>query len=71
MTTPVPPRAYPGGITSRERRDRHRWVVKRTQAWLAGFGKLRIRFERRLDTPLALLRLACAIICLRAVERFC
>ncbi|MGD7312791.1 IS5/IS1182 family transposase, partial [Ralstonia pseudosolanacearum] len=28
--------------------------------WLAGFGKLRIRFERSLQTHLALLTLACA-----------
>ncbi|TCP07369.1 hypothetical protein EV683_1461, partial [Crenobacter luteus] len=28
-------------------------------------------FERRLDTHYALLKLACALICLRFVERFC
>ncbi|MFM4906831.1 IS5/IS1182 family transposase, partial [Aeromonas veronii] len=38
---------------------------------LAGFGKLRIRFERRLDIHLALLTLACAVICSRFAERFC
>ncbi len=59
------------GVEGRERLGRHRWVVERTHAWLAGFGKLRIRFERRLDTHLALLRLACAVICIRSVERFC
>lgn len=59
------------GVEGGERLGRHRWVVERTHAWLAGFGKLRIRFERRLDTHLALLRLACAVICIRFVERFC
>lgn len=59
------------GIDSNERLGCHRWVVERTQGWLAGFGKLRIRFERRLDIHLALLTLACAVICLRFVERFC
>ena len=59
------------GIESSERLGRHRWVVERTHAWLAGFGKLRIRFERQLGTHLALLRLACSIICLRFVERYC
>lgn len=59
------------GIESSERLGRHRWVVERTHAWFAGFGKLRIRFERQLDTHMALLKLACAVICLRAVERFC
>ena len=59
------------GIESSERLGRYRWVVERTHAWFAGFGKLRIRFERQLDTHLALLRLAAAVICLRQVERFC
>lgn len=59
------------GIESSERLGRYRWVVERTHAWFAGFGKLRIRFERQLGTHMALLQLACAVICLRAVDRFC
>lgn len=59
------------GIDSNEQLGCYRWVVKRTHGWLAGFGKLRICFERRLDIHLALLALACAVICLRFVERFC
>lgn len=59
------------GMESNERLGRHRWVVERTHAWLAGFGKLRIRFERSLDTHFAVLSLACAIICSRFVEPFC
>ncbi|PJO22584.1 IS5/IS1182 family transposase [Burkholderia glumae AU6208] len=51
------------GIESSERLGRHRWVVERTHAWLAGFGKLRIGFARRLDIHPALLILAAAIIC--------
>ncbi|MBB3260801.1 IS5 family transposase [Paraburkholderia bannensis] len=43
------------GVESKERLGRHRWVVERTRAWFAGFGKLRIRFERRLDIHVALL----------------
>ncbi|EKS7771152.1 IS5 family transposase, partial [Edwardsiella ictaluri] len=58
-------------IDSHDCLGRYRWVVERTHGWLAGFGKLGIRFERRLDTHLALLTLACAVICLRFVERFC
>lgn len=38
------------GIDCNERLVCHRWVVERTHGWLAGFGKLRIPFERRLDT---------------------
>lgn len=59
------------GEESKERLGRHRWVVERTHAWLAGMGKLRIRFERRLDTHKALLSLACSIICARHLPEFC
>ena len=59
------------GIESSEKLGRHRWVVERTHAWFAGFGKLRIRFERRLDIHQALLTLAAAIICSRFVDRLC
>lgn len=45
--------------------------MERTHAWFAGFGKLRIRFERSLETHLALLTLAAAIICSRFVEDLC
>lgn len=58
-------------VESSERLRRHRWVVERMHAWFTGFDKLRIRFERRLDTHLALLTLACAVIYLRFVDKFC
>lgn len=50
------------GIESRDRLGRYGWGVERTHAWFAGFGKLRIRFERRLDIHTALLSLAAAVI---------
>uniref|UniRef100_UPI00131EDC9D transposase n=1 Tax=Xanthomonas fragariae TaxID=48664 RepID=UPI00131EDC9D len=59
------------GIARNDRLGRHRWVVERTHAWFAGMGKLRIRFERRIDLHLALLSLACSIICLRLLPGFC
>jgi len=59
------------GVESKERLGRHRWVVERTHAWFAGFGKLRIRFERRLDIHMAWLSLAAAIICSRFVDDLC
>jgi len=58
------------GIESSERLGKHRWVVERTHSWFAGFGKLRIRFERRLDIHEALLKLAAAVICARFVDRW-
>lgn len=59
------------GVESREKLGRHRWVVERTHAWFAGIAKLRIRFERRLDTHYSLLKIACAVICIRFIERQC
>jgi len=43
------------GIERNDRLGRNRWVVERTHAWLAAFGKLRVRFERRIDSHLGLL----------------
>ena len=53
------------GIESSERLGRHRWVVERTQAWLLGFRRLGVRYERRADLLQGLLHLACALLCLR------
>lgn len=59
------------GIERNDRLGRHRWVVERTHAWLAAFGKLRTRFERRIDIHLAWLCLACCVICIRTLYAFC
>lgn len=45
-----------------------RWVVERTFAWLHQFKRLRTRYEIRADLHLALLQLACSIICLRRLR---
>ncbi|WTQ32141.1 IS5 family transposase [Streptomyces virginiae] len=47
----------------------HRWVVERTIAWLHGFRRLRIRWERRDDIHEALLGLATCLITHRHVQR--
>ena len=44
---------------------RERWVVERTFAWLHGFRRLRIRYERLPELHQAFLDLGCAVICLR------
>lgn len=44
----ISPRIARRGIEKNDRLGKHRRVVERTHAWIAGFGKLRIRFERRL-----------------------
>ncbi|MFC6840033.1 IS5 family transposase [Xanthomonas theicola] len=67
----ITPRIARKGVERNDRLGRHRWVVERTHAWFAGMGKLRIRFERRIDIHLAWLSLACSIICLRLLPEFC
>lgn len=59
------------GIESKDRLGRNRWVVERTHSWFAGFGKLRIRFERRLDIYKALLSIVAAVITSRFVDDLC
>jgi transposase len=58
-------------IESSQRLGRHRWVIERTLAWLNQFRRLTIRYERRQDIHEAFLSLGCALICCKAVERFC
>ncbi|MER6168017.1 IS5 family transposase [Streptomyces violaceorubidus] len=48
-----------------------RYVVERTIAWLHGFRRLRIRWERRDDTHKAFLGLAVRLITHRHVQRLC
>ena len=62
------PRIARRGIDSSERLGRHRWVVERTLAWLGGFRRLTIRYERRAELHLAFLHLACSLISLRRLQ---
>jgi transposase len=39
-----------------------RWVVERTHSWMNRFRRLLIRWEKKVDTYLALIHLACAYI---------
>jgi len=49
----------------------HRWVVERTNAWIHGFRRLRIRWEVRDDIHEAFLKLACCIIVFRRIRALC
>jgi transposase len=48
---------------------RHRYVVERSLAWLVGYRRLQVRYERRADILTAFLQLACALICLNALQQ--
>jgi hypothetical protein len=47
----------------------HRYVVERSLAWLVGYRRLQVRYERRSDIMLGFLHLACALICLKSLNR--
>ncbi|REE57724.1 DDE family transposase [Streptomyces sp. 3212.3] len=49
----------------------YRWVVERTFAWLHGFRRLRVRWERRADMHEAFLKLACCLITHRQLTSLC
>jgi hypothetical protein len=44
---------------------------ERTFAWLNRFRRLTLRYERRADIHLAFTTLACALVCLNQIRRFC
>ena len=50
----IRPRIARRGVEASQRLGRHRWVVERTFAWLNGFRRLAIRYERRADIHYAL-----------------
>ncbi|MEU5702874.1 IS5 family transposase [Streptomyces aurantiacus] len=53
------------GIESSKRLGRHRWVIERTMAWLAGYRRLHRRYERKAEHFLAFTSIACTLICYR------
>ncbi|MFJ6723843.1 IS5 family transposase [Streptomyces sp. NPDC091281] len=48
-----------------------RWAAERTNPWIHGFRRLRIRWEIRDDIHEALLKLACSLITYPRVKAFC
>lgn len=63
------------GEEQREKREipgyrPRRWVVEVCHSWLNRFRKILVRFEKKLETHLALLQFACAYIVLKRAEVF-
>jgi transposase len=52
-----------------DRLGRHSWTIERTGAWLGGFRRLRIRYERDSQRFYALAMLACAVIFFNALQQ--
>jgi transposase len=65
----IRPRIARRRIESSTRLGRHRWTIERTGAWLGGFRRLRIRYERDSERFYALAMLACAVICFNALQQ--
>jgi transposase len=57
------------GIESSTRLGRHRWVVERSVAWLAGCRRLHHRYERKAEHFLAFAAIACTLICYRRLTK--
>jgi transposase len=60
----ITPRIARRGIESSQRLGRHRYVVERSLAWLVGYRRLQVRYERHADILLGFVQLACALLCL-------
>lgn len=61
----IVPRIARRGIDSTERLGRHRWKIERTIAWLTGYRRLTIRYERSGEHFAAFLSLAAALTCFK------
>jgi IS5 family transposase len=65
----ITPRIARRGVESSQRLGRHRYVVERSLAWLVGYRRLQVRYERCADILTAFLQLACALICLNTLQQ--
>jgi IS5 family transposase len=65
----ITPRIARRGVESSIKLGRHRFVVERSLAWLVGYRRLQVRYERRADILTAFLQLACALICLNTLQQ--
>ncbi|MGW4879396.1 IS5 family transposase [Streptomyces sp. NPDC004262] len=63
------PRIARPGNESGERLGGHRWKIERTIAWLFGYRRLTVRYERTGSHFLAFLGLAAALTCYKKLSR--
>jgi IS5 family transposase len=65
----ITPRIARRRVEPRDQLGRHRYVVERSLAWIAGYRRLQVRYERRADVLLGFVHLACALICLKQLNK--
>jgi IS5 family transposase len=63
------PRIARKGIESSEKLGRHRWVIERSIAWLFGYRRLTIRYERHARLFCAFLTLAATLTCYKKLTK--
>lgn len=57
------------GIESHDKLGKHRWVIERTMAWLTGYRRLTLRYERKATHFVAFLILGAAITCHKRLRK--
>lgn len=57
------------GIESAKKLGQHRWVIERTMAWLTGYRRLTLRYERKAEHFLAFLQLGSALSCWKKLRK--
>lgn len=57
------------GIESGDTLGKHRWVIERSIAWLFGYRRLTIRYERKASHFRAFLTLAASLTCYKKLAR--
>ncbi len=65
----IVPRIARRGVDSSERLGRYRWKIERTLAWLSGYRRLTIRYERQGEYFAAFLQLAAALTCFKKLAK--
>ncbi|QUQ64463.1 IS5 family transposase [Kutzneria sp. CA-103260] len=56
-------------VESGEGLGRHQWVVERTIAWLYGYRRIAVRYERKPTPYCAFLVLAMALTCFKRLTK--
>jgi hypothetical protein len=65
----ITPRIARRGIEFSQRLGHYRYGAERSLAWLVGYRRLRVRYERRADILLGFLSLAGALSCLKQLTQ--
>jgi transposase len=57
------------GIESSKKLGKHRWVIERSMAWLFGYRRLSIRYERHANHFCGFLTLAATLTCFKKLTK--